>query len=347
MVVLAALALLLVVGACPNRLRNRVSCPFVKTLPQKLGTRPAKMYPFLFPTPFRHRRNPTVLLHLFRTGITIAVRTQSRQQAWRQRRSGSRKRPENEKIWMSFRRLRNLAVQSRDPLQQSAQQSCDHLHYQPFRFDHGSMSNRWHGLADPLHAPLRQLSCRPRRRRKNFLTSAGELLCNSSNEGQCSKNSHASLVSSFANHSRICGKYTFKYPLRRLSCAVFSSTSLRRSSTRFCTRRVASLSGVKRRSLSRCCNNRSSSRSASRGSSLAPDGYSASRMLDDIVDGTGYRCRHSYLQSMNTSAPFTCSTATAIAPCPNRRHSSLTQASTTSGLCSSSPVSRGVELPAC
>src|ERR1700675_3120326 len=59
-------------------------------------------------------------------------------------------------------------------------------------------------------------------------------------------------------------------------------------------------------------------------------------MLDDIVDGTGYRCRHSYLQSMNTSAPFTCSTATAIAPCPNRQHSSLTQASTTSGLCSSS-----------
>src|ERR1700724_693037 len=93
---LPALALLLVIGACPNRLRNRVSCPFVKTLPQKLGTRPAKMDPFLFPTPFRHRRNPTVLLHLFRTGITIAVRTQSRQQAWRQRRSGSRKRPENE-----------------------------------------------------------------------------------------------------------------------------------------------------------------------------------------------------------------------------------------------------------
>ena len=45
-----------------------------------------------------------------------------------------------------------------DFLQQSAQQSCDHLHYQPFRFDHGSISNRWHGLADPLHAPLRQLS---------------------------------------------------------------------------------------------------------------------------------------------------------------------------------------------
>ena len=138
--------------------------------------------------------------------------------------------------------------------------------------------------------------CRPRRRWKNFLTSAGELLCNSSNEGQFSKNSHASLVSCFANHSSICGKYTFKYPLRRLSCAVFSSTSLRRSSTRFCTRRVASLSGVKRRSLSRCCNNRSSSRSASRGSSLAPDGYSASRMLDDIVvapdtDADTHTCR--------------------------------------------------------
>src|ERR1700684_590517 len=89
MVVLAALALLLVVARAQTRLRNRVSCPFVKTLSQKLGTRPAKMYPFLFPTPFRHRRNPAVLLHLFRTGITIALRTQSRQQARRQRCSGS------------------------------------------------------------------------------------------------------------------------------------------------------------------------------------------------------------------------------------------------------------------
>jgi hypothetical protein len=64
MVVLAALALLLVVARAQTRLRNRVSCPFVKTLSQKLGTRPAKMHPFPFLTPFRLRRNPTVLLHL-------------------------------------------------------------------------------------------------------------------------------------------------------------------------------------------------------------------------------------------------------------------------------------------
>jgi hypothetical protein len=50
MVVLTTLALLLVIGTRPNRLRNRVSCPFVKTLPQKLGTRPAKVHPFLLST---------------------------------------------------------------------------------------------------------------------------------------------------------------------------------------------------------------------------------------------------------------------------------------------------------
>src|SRR6202166_38881 len=104
MVVLAALALLLVVGACPNRLRNRVSRPFVKTLPQKLGTRPAKMYPFLFPTALRHRGNAAVLLYLFRTAITIALGAQCRHQTWRHCRSGSRKRLENEKIGMGFRR---------------------------------------------------------------------------------------------------------------------------------------------------------------------------------------------------------------------------------------------------
>jgi hypothetical protein len=43
MVILTTLALLLVIGTRPNRLRNRVSRPFVKTLAQKLGTRPAKM----------------------------------------------------------------------------------------------------------------------------------------------------------------------------------------------------------------------------------------------------------------------------------------------------------------
>ena len=44
MVILTTLALLLVIGPRPNRLGNRVSRPFVKTLPQKLRTRPAKMH---------------------------------------------------------------------------------------------------------------------------------------------------------------------------------------------------------------------------------------------------------------------------------------------------------------
>jgi hypothetical protein len=53
-------------------------------------------------------------------------------------------------------------------------------------------------------------------------------------------------------------------------------------------------------------------------SSFAPEAYSAFRMLAAIVDGTGNKCRHSYLVSMYTRAPFTCSTAMAIGRSPNR-----------------------------
>jgi hypothetical protein len=72
MVFLAPLALALVIGTRPNRLGNRVSRPFVKTLPQKLGARPAKMHPFLLPAALRYRCNPAVFLHLCRTPIPIA-----------------------------------------------------------------------------------------------------------------------------------------------------------------------------------------------------------------------------------------------------------------------------------
>src|SRR5260370_27757991 len=95
--------------------------------------------------------------YLFRTAITIALGALCRQQTWRQRRSGSRKRLENEKIGMGFRRLRNLGVQTRDPLQQGARHSCDHLYHHPFGLDHGSIPNRRHGLTDPLQARLREL----------------------------------------------------------------------------------------------------------------------------------------------------------------------------------------------
>src|SRR5262249_7590727 len=77
MVFLAALALALVIDTRPNRLRDRVSRPFVKALPQKLGTGPAKMHPFLLSAALRYRRNPAVFLYLCRTPITIALRTKS------------------------------------------------------------------------------------------------------------------------------------------------------------------------------------------------------------------------------------------------------------------------------
>src|SRR2546425_277544 len=76
MVFLAALPLLLVVGTRPNRLRDRVSRPFVKTLPQEFGTRPAEVHPFLLAAALRYRGNPAVFLYLGRTPIPISLRTQ-------------------------------------------------------------------------------------------------------------------------------------------------------------------------------------------------------------------------------------------------------------------------------
>src|ERR1700687_4624567 len=110
MVFLATLALLLVVGTRPHRLPDRVSCPFVKTLPQEFGTRPAEVHPFLFSAALRYRSDPAVLLYLVRTPIAIALRTQSGQQARRQCCPSSRQRLKNEKI--RLRHLSDLAVAS-------------------------------------------------------------------------------------------------------------------------------------------------------------------------------------------------------------------------------------------
>jgi hypothetical protein len=68
MVFLAALALLLVIGTRPNGLRDRVSRPFVKTLAQEFGTRPAEVYPFLLPAALRYRSDPAV----FCTSVALA-----------------------------------------------------------------------------------------------------------------------------------------------------------------------------------------------------------------------------------------------------------------------------------
>jgi len=42
-------ALLPVIASRPHRVLDGVTCPFVKTLPQKLGAGPTKMDPLLFP----------------------------------------------------------------------------------------------------------------------------------------------------------------------------------------------------------------------------------------------------------------------------------------------------------
>src|SRR6202022_775605 len=110
MVVLALAALLLVVAPCPLRVRDGVTCPFMKTLSQKLRVGPAKMDPFLFPAPLRHRRNPRIRLHFPCLTITLSLRAKRRQQARRHHRTRSRERLKDEKIGMRCRRPLDLLV---------------------------------------------------------------------------------------------------------------------------------------------------------------------------------------------------------------------------------------------
>src|SRR4029077_20254713 len=117
MVFLATRALSLVVGTRPSRLPNRVSRPFVKTLPQKFRTRPAEVDPFPLAAPLRYRSAPDVLLYLVRTPIAIALRTEGAQQACRHCRPSAGQRLENEKIGMGRYRVADLAVEGRDPLE--------------------------------------------------------------------------------------------------------------------------------------------------------------------------------------------------------------------------------------
>src|SRR5882762_3661062 len=110
MVVPALVALLLVVGSCPHRVRDGVTRPFVKTLPQKLGAGPAEMHPFLFSALLGHGRNPRVCLHFVCAAITLSLRAKCRQQARRHHRTGSRQRLKDKKIRMRCRRLLDLLV---------------------------------------------------------------------------------------------------------------------------------------------------------------------------------------------------------------------------------------------
>src|SRR5215469_16522805 len=98
--VAAPTSLLLVVGSSPRRLRNRVTGPFVKTLPQKLRTGPAEMHPLAFPDPLRHWRDPAVGLQFGGAAVTISLRAKRSQQARCHHRARSRQRVKNEIIRM-------------------------------------------------------------------------------------------------------------------------------------------------------------------------------------------------------------------------------------------------------
>src|SRR5262249_53837492 len=153
---LAPLPLLSIVTSRPLRVGNRMTGPFVKTLPHKLRTSPAKMYPLLFPASFHHRRDPTIGLYFLSAGVTFPLRPERCQQASCQHRSRSGERFKDEKVRMRCRRLLDLAVQIRNPPNQTSDYLRIHLHHRAFRLNHRSIPNRWNRLSDSDQTSLDQ-----------------------------------------------------------------------------------------------------------------------------------------------------------------------------------------------
>ena len=77
MVFLAALALSLVVGTRPHRLRDRVSRPFVKTLPQKLRAQIPPVHAALAAALFGDRRDAALALELTGVRQPLALRARN------------------------------------------------------------------------------------------------------------------------------------------------------------------------------------------------------------------------------------------------------------------------------
>src|SRR5215469_9158629 len=122
--VAAPTSLLLVVSSGPDRLRNRMTRPFVKTLPQKLRTGPAEMHPLPSPAPLLPRRDPTLDLPFVSVAVTISFRTKGSFQPRCEHRTRSRQRVENEKVRMLGSYFLDLPVELRNALEQTA----DELH---------------------------------------------------------------------------------------------------------------------------------------------------------------------------------------------------------------------------
>src|SRR5215813_9077566 len=156
--VAAPTSLLLVVGPSPRRLRNRMTGPFVETLPQELRTGPAEMHPLPFPAPLRHRRDPTVGLQFGGTAVTISLRAKRSQQPRGHHRTGSRQRVEDEKVRMLGGYFLDLAIELRNALEQTADESDDHFHHRTLGFDHRPIPTSRNRSADRQDAAFPQSS---------------------------------------------------------------------------------------------------------------------------------------------------------------------------------------------
>ena len=71
----ALVTLLLVVGACPERMPRRFSRPFDEHWSQELGALETPVDPGIFAVAFRHRRNARILLERIGRGVAVALLT--------------------------------------------------------------------------------------------------------------------------------------------------------------------------------------------------------------------------------------------------------------------------------
>jgi hypothetical protein len=153
MVVLALAPLLLVVDSRPPRVRNGVTRPFVKTLPQKLGTGPAEMNPFLFPTPLRHGAIP-----LYDCSPALPLRSRCQPNAANNRGAITAPAPGSDsKIKKSGCAAAAASIFSSKSAMPSTKLRTSwhhHFHHRTLGFDHRPIPDGGNGLANRGHAAL-------------------------------------------------------------------------------------------------------------------------------------------------------------------------------------------------
>ncbi len=148
----ALVALLLVVGPCPERMPEGFSGPFHERLPQELRALEAPVDPRFVPAAFRHRRDTSVFLQRIGGGIALALFAEGDQETRCKDSTSAWERIKQGEVGMALGALRDGGVEVRDRLEGHAQLGDEGLDQQGMGDDNAFIGGQWGGALDGLEA---------------------------------------------------------------------------------------------------------------------------------------------------------------------------------------------------